>query len=246
MSGKNYFELCNDVLEELYYEKAETFDELDTMVEGRRVKEMLNQALAYICNNESEGWEFRNKDTQLILVPNMKAYDRPNGFIEYMKYADEDIVLQYVENHKYLPNQCYGLPVQYYISNDMINLFPCPSETEDNKVIKIEYYTDNFAEDVCGLGKPEMKHASDVPIIPARHRDILVWKVCADWRANDADRHYEHYEAKFKRAYRALLEACRRTLDKPRGLQILPQSNSIVQNLYNAWRISHITSRGQM
>ena len=44
MSGKNYFELCNDVLEELYYEKAETFDELDTMAEGRRVKKMLNQA----------------------------------------------------------------------------------------------------------------------------------------------------------------------------------------------------------
>ncbi len=246
MSGKTYFDLCNDVLEELYYEKAETFEELDTMAEGRRVKKMLNQALSYICNNENQGWEFRNKGTQLILVPNMNTYDRPNGYIEYMKYTDEDIVLQYVEDHKYLPNVSYGLPVMYYISNDMLNLYPTPSEGQGNKVIKIEYYTDNFAEDACGLGKPDMKFASDVPIIPPRHRDILIWKVCADWRGNMADGHYAHYESKFKRAYRALLEDCRRTKDKPRGLQILSHPTSIVQNLYNAWQIRTQSSRGNM
>lgn len=246
MSGKNYFELCNDVLEELYYEKTDTFDELDEIAEGRRVKKMLNQALSYICNNENEAWEFRNKSTDLVLVPGMSEYNRPNGFIEYMKYTDQDIVLQYLEGHRYLPNKCDGLPVMYYISNDMLNLFPCPTEAEDDKIIKIEYYTDNFAEDCCGLGKPNMKYETDTPIIPARHRDILVWKVCADWRANDADAVFQHYESKFKKAYRALKMDCARTADKPQGFNIMGYNPTITSALYNAWQIGTQTSRGQM
>lgn len=247
MSGKNYLELCNDILEELYYEKVDDFSELDDMAEGRRVKKMLNQALSYICNNENEAWEFRNKSTQMVLVPNMKEYDRPHGFIEYMKYTDQDIVLSYIEGHKYLPNVCYGLPVSYYISNDKVNLFPVPSEAEDDKVIKIEYYTDDFAEDCCGMGKPKMEYATDEPIIPARHRDILIYKVCADWRGNDRDGTYEHYQSLFKKAYRALRADCRRTLDKPQGFNIMGcDNNSITRTLYNAWQIGTQTSRGQM
>lgn len=246
MAGKTFFELCNEVLEELYYEKVDTFEELDNITEGRRVKRMLNQALEYICNNENEAWQFRNKTTELVLVSGMNVYDRPNGFIEYMKYTDEDIVLQYIDNYKYLPNQNDGLPVLYYISDDKLNLFPCPTEADENRTIRIEYYTNNFAEDCNGVGKCKMTCGCDVPIIPPRHRDILVWKVCADWRANDRDGHYEHYEAKFKRAYRALLKDCRRTLDKPMGIRIDECNPSIVQALYGAWQIRTQTSRGNM
>lgn len=244
--GKTYFELCNDVLEELYYERAENFDELSETAEGRRVKKMLNQALNYICNNENEAWSFRNKDTEIVLVPGMKTYDRPHGFIEYMKYVHQDIVLQYVKDFRYLPNRSDGLPVMYYINNDKLNLFPTPSEAEDDLIIHVEYYTDDFAEDCCGLGKPEMKLATDTPIIPARHRDILIWKVCADWRANERDGHFEHYESKFKKAYRALRADCRRTADLPAGFHIGGCNPSIVTSLYNAWQIGTQSSRGQM
>lgn len=246
MAGKNYFELCNDILEELYYERVSTFTELDEIAEGRRVKKMLNQALSYICNNENQAWEFRNKSTQIVLVPGMKEYDRPNGFIEYMKYGNQDLVLSYYKEHKYLPQNTTGLPTGYYISDDKINFFPTPSEAEDDVLINVQYYTDNFAEDCCGLGKPEMKYEKDVPIIPARHRDILIWKVCADWRANDRDGHYEHYQSKFKKAYRALKMDCARTLDKPQGFSIGDCPQTITQSLYNAWQIRTQTSRGQM
>ena len=244
--SKTYFDLCNDVLEELYYERAESFDELATTAEGRRAKKMLNQALSYICNNENEAWSFRNKSTQLILVPGMIAYDRPNGFIEYMKYANQDIVLSYMENHKYLPHSCDGLPTSYYISNDKINLFPHPSEAEDNEIINIEYYTDDFAEDCCGMGKPLMKDECDIPIIPQRHIDILVWKVCADWRANDSDPVFQHYQSKFKKAYKALKMDCARTMDKPQGFQIEGCYPNISSAIYNAWQMRTQTSRGQM
>ena len=244
--SKNYFDLCNDVLEELYYERAETFEELATTVEGRRVKKMLNQALSTICNNENEAWSFRNIDTQIVLVPGMKTYDRPNGYIEYMKYANEDIVLTYIDDYKYLPNKSSGLPVQYYINNDKINFFPTPSEAEDDLIINIEYYTNDFAKDCCGLGKPEMKEECDEPIIPARHRDILVWKVCADWRANMADSVSRHYDYKYKEAYRALKMDCARTMDKPKGFRIGNCIPSITNALYNAWQMGTQTSRGNM
>lgn len=244
--SRTYFDLCNDVLEELYYERVETFEELDTIAEGRRVKKMLNQALSYICNNENEAWSFRNKSTQLILVPGMKEYNRPNGYIEYMKYTNQDIVLTYMENHKYLPNNCDGLPTSYYISNDMINLFPHPSEAEDNLIINIEYYTDDFAEDCCGLDKPKMTDACDTPIIPERHRDVLVWKVCADWRANDADAVFQHYQSKFKKAYKALKMDCARTMDRPQGFQIEGIYPNVSSAIYNAWQLRTQTSRGQM
>ena len=244
--SKNYFELCNDVLEELYYETVDTFEELANIAEGRRVKKMLNQALTYICNNENEAWSFRNKSTQIVLVPGKYEYDRPNGYIEYMKYTNQDIVLTYMEGHKYLPNKCDGLPTSYYISNDKINFFPHPSQTEDNLIIKVEYYTDDFAEDCCGMGKPLMKEECDEPIIPSRHRDILVYKVCADWRANNADPVFQHYESRFKKAYRALKMDCARTMDKPKGFNIEGYTPSITESIYNAWQMGTQTSRGQM
>lgn len=244
MAGKNYLELCNDILEELYFEPVDSFSELEEISEGRRVKRLVNQANNYICNNENTAWTFREKRTQIVLVPNMIAYDRPNGFIQYMKYNDRDIVLSYYKDYKYLPNYSAGLPVGYYISNNKINMFPTPREEVAGEIINVEYYTDDFAEDCCGLGKPEMTLATDESIIPAKHRDVIIFKVCADWRANDRDGYYEHYESKFKRAYRALRKDCQMTDDLPAGFHIESTAPNIVQSLYNGWYISHITSRG--
>ena len=38
IDNRNFFELCNEILDELYYEEVETFDELQEIQEGRRVK----------------------------------------------------------------------------------------------------------------------------------------------------------------------------------------------------------------
>ena len=51
--NKNFFDLCNEILDELYYEQVDSFDELENLTEGRRVKKELNRALYTICNNEN-------------------------------------------------------------------------------------------------------------------------------------------------------------------------------------------------
>ena len=65
IDNRNFLELCNEILDELYYEEVSDFDELQEIQEGRRVKRELNRALTFICNNEDTAWSF--KDTDMVI-----------------------------------------------------------------------------------------------------------------------------------------------------------------------------------
>lgn len=242
--NKNFFELCNDILDELYYEQVDSFDELDDLTEGRRVKKELNRALTMICNNENSNWQFREVNTPIITVAGQSEYERPNGFIHWIKRDDENIVLTYVDEHKYYPDNTTGDPVQYWMDNERIRLFPIPSR--DGLQLNVHLYTNDCAMDCNGVLKPEMEYACDVPIIPNKHRNILIYRVCADWRANDGDAKTQYYDRKYREAYRAMKMDCVQSEDYPSGLEIMDTTPSIVQSLYNGWNISTQTSKGQM
>lgn len=242
--NKNFFELCNDILDELYYEQVDSFDELDDLTEGRRVKKELNRALTMICNNENSNWQFREVDTPIITVAGQSEYERPNGFIRWIKRDDENIVLTYVDEHKYYPDDTTGDPVQYWMDNERIRFFPVPSR--DGVQLNVHLYANDCAMDCNGVLKPEMECACDVPIIPNKHRNILIYRVCADWRANDGDAKTQYYDRKYREAYRAMKMDCIQTEDYPSGLEIMDTTPSIVQSLYNGWNISTQTSKGQM
>lgn len=237
-NNKNFFDLCNDILDELYYEQVDSFDELDELTEGRRVKKELNRALVMICNNENSNWQFRETDEPIILVPNQAHYKKPNGFIRYIKSADENLVLNFVDESKYMPDYTTGTPVCYWMDNDKIRFFPIPSEADEDKELEVHLYTNNYAKDCNGIGKLEMECECDVPIIPPKHRNILVYRVCADWRANDGDAKSQYYDRKYREAYRAMKMDCVQTEDYPSGLDIMGGIPSISQTLYNAWDIS--------
>ena len=241
--NKNYFDLCNDILEELYYEKVDTFEELEELTEGRKVKKELNRALVYICNNEHSAWQFRDVEQDLFLVPYMNQYDLPNGFISYMKYPEETLLLTYVDDHKTFPYST-GLPVYYWFDNNKIKLYPVPTECEANKRISIHYYTNDYAKDCRGVFKPEMTEECDEPIIPRHHRNILVYKVCADWRANVNDPKSVHYDVKFKEAYRALLSDQRLSADLPNGLDLSFEPLTYTEQMYQIFKNPYTINRG--
>ena len=241
--NKNFFDLCNDILDELYYERVDSFEELDNLTEGRRVKKELNRALVMICNNENSNWQFREVDSPIITVAGQSEYERPDGFIRYIKRDDENIVLTYVEEHKYYPDDTTGDPVQYWMDNERIRFFPIPDRDIQ---LNVHLYTNDCAMDCNGVTKPEMEYACDVPIIPNKHRNILIYRVCADWRANDGDAKSQYYDRKYREAYRAMKMDCIQTEDYPSGLDIMHNSPSITQALYNSWNISTQTSKGQM
>lgn len=242
--NKNFFDLCNEILDELYYEQVDKFEELDNLTEGRRVKKELNRALYTICNNENTNWQFREVDEPIITIAGQSEYIRPNGFIRYIKRDDENIVLTLVDEHKYYPDNTTGDPIQYWMDAEKIRFFPIPSR--DDVQLNVHLYTNNFAKDKNGVGKPEMECCCDTPIIPNQYRNILVYRVCADWRANDGDPKSQYYERKYREAYRAMRENCIQTEDFPSGLHITGGTPSIVKSLYGAWQINTQTSKGQM
>ena len=166
-NDKYFFDLCNEVLDELYYEQVDTFEELEETTEGRKVKKLLNRALITICNNENSNWQFRETDSAIILVEGQSEYERPNGFIRWIKRNDENLVLTYVDEHKYYPDDTTGDPVQYWMDNERIRFFPIPSET--GKQLNVHLYTNDYARDCNGVLKQEMECECDTPIIPNKH-----------------------------------------------------------------------------
>ena len=242
IDNRNFLELCNEILDELYYEEVSDFDELQEIQEGRRVKRELNRALTFICNNEDTAWSFKDTDCVMVPVDGVSMYDLPDGYIEYMKYKHNQLVLQYYEDHRNYPSNAVGLPTGYWIEDSKIRLYPTPMNTGNDKEIVIHYYTNGYAKDCCGMTKPVMEYATDTPIIPNKHRDILIWRVCADWRANNNDAKTQFYEDKFKKAYKAMLSDCRITEDYPNGNSILGGVSSYSEALLKIFRNPYINS----
>lgn len=224
MSNKNYFNLCNEVLQELFYEKVDTFEELSDITEGEKVKQMLNDSLIYICNNENTPWRFRDVDVLMPLVSGIKEYNNVNGYIDYIRYVDTPIVLKYDLYHKYNPINMVGMPLRYWIDEGKIKFDFTPDDNQNNRLLSIHYVTNDFAKDECGNYKPLMVNATDVPIIPIQHRNILKWDVCANWRASINDAKAAYYRSKYKEAYRALLSNEMKSDDYPNILDIMAPS----------------------
>lgn len=236
MANKNYFDLCNEILIELFYEKVDEFDQLADLTEGIKVKQDLNSALAMICNSENQPWKFREVTTDISLVEGVQEYEGVNGYIDYLKYVDVPIVLEYIADHEYLPVS-FGMPLNYWMDNECVKVYPIPDSSQTGRILKCKLYTNNFAKNKCGVYKPLMEYETDEPIIPPHHRDILKWKVCADWRANFNDAKAAFYEKRFRKAYTNLVSDQILTKDFPAGFEIMgignPANRSIMNAFYN-------------
>lgn len=244
INNKNFFELCNEILEELYFEPVDNFYELDEIAEGRRVKRLLNRALTFICNKEQGNWTFREVDADLVPTRGIKHYQKPNGFIEYMKYPKDNLILSYIDNHKYVTSDTTGMPTSYWMHNDKIRLFPIPDRTYNDNYINIHYLTYDYARDCCGMYKPVMEDETDTPIIPNNNRDTLIYKVCMDWRSNMGDAQSAYFLQQYKTAYRSLLDNCRQTYDLPTGLHLSEDINSSTEGMIQGFNSQYFTSRG--
>lgn len=216
----NYFELCNEILSELFFETVPTFEELDERTEGIRVKRLLNRALFDICNNEQSAWSFKEKHYDLMLVEGISHYDKPNGFITYYRYPNISMKIYYLDNHETQPLDTKGQPLNYWIEDDKVRLWPTPDKNWNNKFLTCHYLTYDYAIDQCGVLKPRMIYETDKPIIPEQYHNVLIYAVCKDWRANAGDAQAAFYNQKYKEAYKAMLDNCMITEEFPDGLSL--------------------------
>lgn len=236
-----YFDLINKCLREMFYEEADNWADTDT-TEGRKIKQLLNQALEEIVLGEDIPWKFRERKRYLILVPGVQEYPMVPGYIHSMRYNDTPIQLYYDERYINLPHDTKGMPILYYIYGNNINLYPIPSEQEKGKEILVRFLTNYCAVDCCGVLKQRMENATDEPIIPEEFRDILVYKVCADFRRSRTDSASVYYLDKYRWRYKSMLYAQRMSQDYPQGFDIDPYPKSIQDVILETWRNPRVYS----
>lgn len=233
--GRTYFDLVKDCLREMFYEEAETWADTNT-TEGKKIKQLLNQALEDLVLGQNIPWKFRERTHYLVCVENIQEYPMVPGYIHSMRYTDNTIRLYYDERYVNLPHDTHGMPILYYIYGGKINLYPIPSEQYNGKQIKVRFLTNYCATDCCGVLKQRMENADDEPIIPNEFRNMLVYKVCADFRRNHNDPASAYYVGKYNWLYKALLDAQRLTDDYPNGLDISPYPRSLQEVIMDTWR----------
>lgn len=231
--GKNYLDLCNEILGEMYWGTVTDFDSLTT-TEGERVKTKLNQILTEIVIGQEEAWTFRQRNEDLVLVGNVSEYDMPNGYIHDITPYAYPAPLIYTPNFKYMPLSAKGRPVRYWIWNDQIRVYPTPNPEDEGFTFQLRYFTNNTCYDVMGNEKPMMTEPTDEPIIPDKYRDVLVYGVCKDLRASTQDPKSAFFDRRYKEIYRRMLSECRNTIDFPNGL-MLNSPLSVQQSYLNVF-----------
>jgi len=233
--AKNYFSLCNDILSEMYYEEADTFADLNDTVEGKRVKRKLNQLNTEITINEKDIWTFRERTNTLYLIEGIDKYPMVNGYIEYIVPEKYPAPLLYNPNWKYLPRNSQGRPIYYRVYNEKIEMFPVPNQSNDGLAHEIKYLTYNCAKDNNNCDIEEMVAEDDEPIIPERYRDILVYAVCKDLRADINDTKSQFFDKRYKELYRSMLSSCNHTADFPNGLDINSKIPSLQESMLSVF-----------
>lgn len=240
MSGRNFLDLCNEVLDIMFYTPAENFDGLET-TEGRLVKTKMNNLLRSICSGEQSIWKFREREKFFYLNENQPQYKMPNGYILYIRPADlsNRVPLIYEDNFRYLPVTAKGTPIKYWIYKDKINVFPTPSKEQDGTRYIIRYLTDDYAKSSDGCDKPVMTEATDEPIIPEPYRAVLVYGTAMNFRAARGDAKSEFYKQQYNEVYQNMLYNQRLTDDYVKGSRvqdnIITNRQAYLQDFYNPY-----------
>lgn len=249
--GRNFLEICNEVLDIMVYNPAEKFEDLDDTTEGRMVKKLVNRTLRNVCGGEQEIWKFREKEKDFYLVEGQNKYPVPDGYILFVRPNDETnrVPLQLNQDWNYLPMTATGTPVQYWIYQNKINLFPTPTANQEGTKYTIRYLTNNFAVDEWDCEKPILELEKDEPIIPEIYRDILVYGAAKDFRANASDSKAAFYDKKYKEVYRNMLYSEVLTEDYIKGpnIALYPMSNlqTFLNSFYNPY-IQGVDRHGQV
>ena len=219
--GRTYLDLCNECLDAMFYTTVSSFADLDT-TEGRRIKTLLNNNLREICGGEHSIWKFRETYYDLYMIGNQQKYPMVDGYILFIRPSDNTnrIPLLLNQEWQYLPLTSTGTPVEYWIYEDSINLFPTPTDDMEGDIYKVRYLTNNYAIDADGLGKPIMDTDTDEPIIPEQYRSLLTYGTLKDFRANRTDGKSDFYKHKFSELYNSMLYSQTLTDDYIKGNNI--------------------------
>lgn len=186
----NYFELVKKiaVLPGINLKEPQSFDTLDTQV--IKIKNAVNQALRSVCS--CWDWKFRIRKTTVELSADISKYEWNNGKIlnVYIQKADTIPV-----KLKYMPDctmfSQYGIPFCYTFESNNIIFYPNPN---GDYICTIYYLTDNYTVSSDGQQeKAELVLATDLPIIPDKFQDLIIYKAALNFFSKQTKKEYPYY-----------------------------------------------------
>ena len=127
--GRNFLDLCNEVINLMSYLPAKTMDDLNN-AEGRLIKQKMNEVLRELCGREKDIWKFREREKTFFTYKEQSEYELPEGYILFIRPEDSTNrpPLIYNQQWRYLPLSTSGQPVYYWIYKNKIRLFPIPDD----------------------------------------------------------------------------------------------------------------------
>lgn len=188
----NYLDLINKCLVELNYKKVYVFDEL-TKNDHLKIKNILNIINAEVCGHDS--WGFLLRKVELTLpAGSAELTNTVNGRIKTLligntKYEFTDDFEKFVLNAQEANT--------YSAFNDKL-LFPI---FDEDKTIEVYYYTNAYATNSLGEGKPSMILSDDETVIPAPYAEpLLVYGTCMRLKANPEYSKFSYWLGMYKDA----------------------------------------------
>lgn len=169
----------------------------------------LNKAVLDIY--ASYEFPFRERTHIILTIPNLNAYDMPQGLIlrdTSGKYAVKynSVRLNYLENHSDLKPK-RGITTDFYIQNDKIILYPTPCE---KAIVTIDYMTLAVGEAANGEEIYSLKNASDrlsVPVyLEELMKEAIITRAMLNTIASETDENYSAYKKQADKAYKLLIK----------------------------------------
>jgi hypothetical protein len=190
----NYFEIIKKVavLPGVNLKEPQAFDTVDLQV--IKIKNAVNNALKTICS--CWDWNFRLKKKLITISPDIREYEWSDGRIIniYIQQNNENPFELVYEPNCSLLNQ-YGNPFCYSIEFDKIILFPTPY---DSCTCIIYYLSDNLAVSGDGLTEKNLlEAATDLPVVPEKFQDILIYKAALNYFSKPAKKEYPYYLSQY-------------------------------------------------
>lgn len=186
----NYFELINKCLVELNYKKCSSFGDL-VKNDHEKIKNILNIINAEVCSFDN--WNFLLRKVQVDLPKNTgEIFNTILGRIHSL-YIDNVKYEYYSDFEKFLLNKQPSNT--YSVLNDRI-LLPLFNQ---NKIVEIIYYTNNFAQNLDGQDVPAMESQTDVSVIPTPFLEpILVYGTCMRLKGNTEYSKFSYWYGMYK------------------------------------------------
>lgn len=186
----NYFELINKCLVELNYKQCSSFGDLVTN-DHEKIKNILNIINAEVCGFDN--WNFLLRKEEMDLPKNTgELLNTVQGRIHSL-YIDNKKYEYFNDFEKFLLNT--QPPYSYTAFNDKI-LLPL---FDQDKIVDVVYYTNNFAQDTNGEDITSMSSQDDTSVIPVPFVEpLLVYGTCMRFKGNAQYSKFSYWYGMYK------------------------------------------------